>query len=151
MAPKKVFKNAEGGNFIDTAKSVAGVVGDLAPHFLPLLLGLGQKMKDIDEKLTILSNTPQRKVMKDDNQFTSMGQFNQEQFDNNVTNSLLHEKSGGADREIGGAVDREIGGIQKIAGSKRRGGIQKIAGSKKGGIQKIAGSDGQSIFKDLMN
>lgn len=162
--PKKQKLTA--GDWKDTALDVAKTVGstalDVAPHLLPLLLGLGRRMKEMDERYTKLEGKfgtlePMRndnKKLKNINQTNE--HFDEAKHENQMAN-LQMQRSMNKDNmyavsvpdELGGS--QKLGGVYKIAGSEKLGGIYKIAGSEKLGGKQRKSIKGKSPLADVLS
>lgn len=143
MPPRK-NKQQQGGSIGDIARNVAkaGLLATtaIAPEFgVPLdigatLLGLGRRLKSIEDKIEkqrVMNGDASPiivdpKNVRTDNRITSnidpKFQFNNAQYENNVSDMAMKQSKGGSEK---------LGGKYIIAGSEKVGGKYVIAGSEK--------------------
>jgi hypothetical protein len=171
-AHSKEDHDMEGGNLWDTIKDVGSTIGstalEVAPHvapYLPLLLGLGAKMRslekrmqDYEERDTVAKNSEMKFIKNEDQPLSKEPGYDHDKYEHDAIVSRKRKEGGviqvaGQINEIGGVM--KLGGLMNIAGSKKR--IVSAAGVNEiGGIMKIGGmiksnqtTSGQSLFQSL--
>lgn len=136
MAPKKNKHEQIGGDWKDTALDVAKTVGstalDFAPY-LPLLIGLGKKVKNMEEQLLKKQQTNQHEsdiVVDPKPTKQTKPKITKSDFDVDAYNNSVNLKRVNNAQYQGGKYI--IAGNQTIDKSYSVGGYQKVGGKPKG-------------------